>query len=54
MSRDDLVYPVAEEATTQGKLCPYYEEDPHILFRLIEAQFPQQESNLKNSNMPVP
>jgi hypothetical protein len=26
-------------ATAQVKLCPYEEEEPHIWFRLIEAQF---------------
>jgi hypothetical protein len=31
--------PVAAAATTQVKLCPYDEEEPHIWFRLIEAQF---------------
>jgi hypothetical protein len=30
---------VAAAATTQVKLCPYEEEEPHIWFRLIEAQF---------------
>jgi hypothetical protein len=32
MSRDDLT-------TAQVKLCPYDEEEPHIWFRLIKAQF---------------
>jgi hypothetical protein len=31
--------PVAAAATTQVKLCPYDEEEPHIWFCLIEAQF---------------
>ncbi len=31
--------PVAAAATAQVKLCPYDEEEPHIWFRLIEAQF---------------
>jgi hypothetical protein len=39
MSRDDLTSPVAAAATSQVKLCPYHEEEPHIWFRLIEAQF---------------
>jgi hypothetical protein len=33
MSRDNLTSPVAV------KLCPYDEEEPHIWFRLIQAQF---------------
>jgi hypothetical protein len=36
---DDLTSPVAAEATAQVKLSPYDEEEPHIWFRLIEAQF---------------
>ncbi len=39
MTRDDLATPVAAAATAQVKLCPYNEEEPHIWFRLIEAQF---------------
>jgi hypothetical protein len=39
MSRDDLTSPVAAAATAQAKLCPNNEEEPHIWFRLIEAQF---------------
>jgi hypothetical protein len=39
MTREDLTHPVAAAATTQVKLCPYNEEEPHIWFRLIEAQF---------------
>jgi hypothetical protein len=39
MTRDDLTTPVAAAATTQVKLCPYDEKEPHIWFRLIEAQF---------------
>jgi hypothetical protein len=31
--------PVAAAANSQVKLCPYDEEEPHIWFRLIEAQF---------------
>jgi molybdopterin-biosynthesis enzyme MoeA-like protein len=34
MTHDDLTSPVAAEATAQVKLC-----EPHIWFRLIEAQF---------------
>jgi hypothetical protein len=39
MTRDDLISPVIAAATAQVKLCPYDEEEPHIWFRLIEAQF---------------
>jgi hypothetical protein len=39
MNPDDLTAPVAAAATSQVKLCPYDEEEPHIWFRLIEAQF---------------
>jgi hypothetical protein len=39
MTRDDLATPVAAAATAQVKLCPYDEEEPHIWFRFIEAQF---------------
>jgi hypothetical protein len=39
MTRDDLTHPVAAAATAQVKLCPYDEEEPHIWFRFIEAQF---------------
>ncbi len=39
MTREDLTHPVVATATTQVKLCPYDEEEPHIWFRLIEAQF---------------
>ncbi len=39
MTRDDLATPVAAAVTAQVKLCPYDEEEPHIWFRLIEAQF---------------
>jgi hypothetical protein len=39
MSQNDLTPPVAAAATSQVKLCPYDEEEPHIWFRLIEAQF---------------
>jgi hypothetical protein len=39
MTRDNLTSPVAAAATSQVKLCPYDEEEPHIWFRLIEAQF---------------
>jgi hypothetical protein len=37
MSRDNWTAPVT--ATAQVKLCPYDEEEPHIWFCLIEAQF---------------
>jgi hypothetical protein len=39
MSRNDLATPVTAAATAQVKLCPHDEEEPHIWFRLIEAQF---------------
>jgi hypothetical protein len=39
MTCDDLTSPVAAAATAQVKLCPYDKEEPHIWFRLIEAQF---------------
>jgi hypothetical protein len=39
MSRDDLTSPVAAAATSQVKHCPCDEEEPHIWFRLIKAQF---------------
>jgi hypothetical protein len=39
MAHKDLIQPVAAAATSQVKLCPYYEEEPHIWFRLIETQF---------------
>ncbi len=39
MSRNDLATPVTAAVTAQVKLCPYDEEEPHIWFRLIEAQF---------------
>ncbi len=34
-----MTSPVAAAATSQVKLCPHNEEEPHIWFRLIEAQF---------------
>jgi hypothetical protein len=39
MATNDLVQPVAAAVTSQVKLCPYDESEPHIWFRLIEAQF---------------
>jgi hypothetical protein len=39
INRDNLTAPVAAAATSQVKLCPYDEEEPHIWFRLIKAQF---------------
>jgi hypothetical protein len=39
MTREDLTHPVAAAATSQVELCPYDEEEVHIWFRLIEAQF---------------
>jgi hypothetical protein len=38
MTREDLTSPVAAAATSQVKLCPYDEEEPHIWFRLIKAR----------------
>jgi hypothetical protein len=35
----EVAQPVAAAAMTQVKLCPYDEEEPVILFHLIEAQF---------------
>ncbi len=39
MTRDDLTHPVTAGATAQVKLCPYDEEELHIWFHFIEAQF---------------
>jgi hypothetical protein len=39
MTREDLTTPVTAAATTQVKLCPHDEEEPHIWFCHIEAQF---------------
>ncbi len=39
MAQNDLVQPIAVAATSQVKLCHYDEEEPHIWFRLIQAQF---------------
>ncbi len=39
MTHEDLTSPLAAAATSQVKLCPYDEEELHILFRLIEAEF---------------
>ncbi len=39
MTCEDLISPVTAAATAQVKLCPYDEEEPHIRFRLIKAQF---------------
>jgi hypothetical protein len=39
MSRDTLVHLIAAAATTQVKLCPYDEKEPHIWFRIIKPQF---------------
>jgi hypothetical protein len=43
MTREDLTSPVAAAATAQVELCPCDEEEPHIWFRLIEAQFAKAE-----------
>jgi hypothetical protein len=47
MSREDMTPPVASAATSQIKLCPYNEEEPHIWFRFIEAQFAATEIKLQ-------
>ncbi len=39
MTREDLTTPVAAAATSQVKLCPYDEEEPHLWYCLIETQF---------------
>jgi hypothetical protein len=49
MSRDNLTSPVAAVATAQVKLCPFDEEEPHIWFRLIEAQF--AEAGIKSQKL---
>jgi hypothetical protein len=57
MNRDDLTSPVAVAATAQVKLCPYDEEEPHIWFRLIEAQFAAagiKSQKLKYANASLP
>jgi hypothetical protein len=38
-THEDLTSPVAAAATSQVKRCPYDEEEPHIWFCLIKAQF---------------
>jgi hypothetical protein len=53
MSRDDLTSPVAAAATSQLKLCPYDEEELHIWFRLIEAQFAAAGIKSQKLNMPM-
>jgi hypothetical protein len=53
MTHDDLTSPVTAAATSQVKLCPYDEEEPHIWFCLIEAQFAAagiKSQNLKYAN----
>jgi hypothetical protein len=54
MTREDLTFPVTAAATSQVKLCPYDEEEPHIWFCLIKAQFAAAGINHKNLNMPMP
>jgi hypothetical protein len=39
ITREDLTSPNAAAATSHVQLCPYDEEEPHIWFSLIEAQF---------------
>jgi hypothetical protein len=53
MTCEYLTSPVAAAATSLVKLCPYDEEEPHIWFRLIEAQFAAagiKSQNLKYAN----
>jgi hypothetical protein len=53
MSQNNLTHPVTTAATIKDKLCPYDEEEPHIWFRLIEAQFTAagiKLQNLKHAN----
>jgi hypothetical protein len=53
MAPNYLVQSVAAAVTSQVKLCPYDEEEPHILFRLIEAQFAAAVIKSKKSNTPM-
>jgi hypothetical protein len=39
LTHDGLTHPVAAAATAQVKLCPYDEQEPHVWFCLIKAQF---------------
>jgi hypothetical protein len=39
MTHEDLTSPVAAAATSQVKLCLHDEQEPHMWFCLIEAQF---------------
>ncbi len=39
MTRDDLTTPVTAAVNAQVKLCPYDEQESHIWFRLIKAEF---------------
>ncbi len=48
MAPKDLVQPIAIAVTSQLKLCPYVEDEPHIWFRLIEAQFVAAGIKLQN------
>jgi hypothetical protein len=54
MTREDLTSPVAAAVTSQVKLCPYDEEELHIWFRLIEAQFAVAGIKSQKHNMPFP
>ncbi len=47
MAPNDVVQPVAKAVTSQVKLCPYDEEEPHSWFRLIEAQFAASENQIR-------
>ncbi len=56
MTLEDLTAPVTAAATSQVKLCPYDEEELHIWFRLIEAQFAAagiKSQKLKYANAPA-
>jgi hypothetical protein len=54
MTREDLTSPVTAAATGLVKLCPNDEEELHIWFRLIKAQFAAAGIKSQNSNMPMP
>jgi hypothetical protein len=49
MTSEDLTHPVAAAATSQVKLFLYDEEEPHIWFCLIKAQFAA--AGIKSQNL---
>jgi hypothetical protein len=54
MAKNKLIPPIAAAATSQVKLRPYDEEEPHIWFRLIEACFTAagiKSQKLKNTDV---